>query len=298
MINLNEIVNGEDWELFARDFLVEMGFYVESSPDRGADGGKDLLITEELKGQLDKYRFRWLVSCKNYATSNKSVTESDEQNILERIKHFKADGFIGFYSTIVSSALHNRLQSLKENREIKDFKIFDGKLIESQLISIGFSEILQRYLPDSYKEVKPLQNVLETYTPINCEYCGKDLLFSMFEENYSANLIVVNERKDGKNHIEKIYCACKGKCDRILEDKYSKTGKLASWNDLSDLIIPEEFLRYLMAVLNRIKDGDDIYTNEAFEQQKEFIIALSQKVFRATTKSEKQRSNDLGKIRF
>jgi hypothetical protein len=35
--------DGEDWELFAQDFLREFGFSIESQPDRGPDGGKDLL---------------------------------------------------------------------------------------------------------------------------------------------------------------------------------------------------------------------------------------------------------------
>jgi hypothetical protein len=48
-----------------------------------------LLITEEVKGKLHRDKFRWLVSCKHYATSNKSVNENDERNILERLKGFK-----------------------------------------------------------------------------------------------------------------------------------------------------------------------------------------------------------------
>ena len=48
MIDFKEISSdGETWELFSRDFLEEMGFFIETPPDRGADGGKDMLITEE-----------------------------------------------------------------------------------------------------------------------------------------------------------------------------------------------------------------------------------------------------------
>ena len=51
MIDFKEIpADGEVWEMFARDFLAETGFQIETPPDRGADGGKDLLVTERLVG--------------------------------------------------------------------------------------------------------------------------------------------------------------------------------------------------------------------------------------------------------
>ncbi len=95
--------NGEQWELFARDFLREMGFFIESVPDRGADGGKDLIVSEMFQEKLTNYRFRWLVSCKHFAQSNRAVSVNDEINIQERLESFGADGFIGFNSTVPSA---------------------------------------------------------------------------------------------------------------------------------------------------------------------------------------------------
>jgi hypothetical protein len=47
MIDFKELgQSGEIWELFARDFFMELGFSVVSTPDRGPDGGKDLIISE------------------------------------------------------------------------------------------------------------------------------------------------------------------------------------------------------------------------------------------------------------
>ena len=56
-----------------------------------------MLVTEETHGALFKGRFRWLVSCKHFAKSGKSINERDELNILERMESFCAQGFIGFY---------------------------------------------------------------------------------------------------------------------------------------------------------------------------------------------------------
>ena len=96
MIDWTEITDGDAWELFARDFLVAIGYVVEVGPARGADGGRDLLVSEQLKGIASSRKFTWLVSCKHYATSGSSVGPNDESDILDRIKQHKADGFSAF----------------------------------------------------------------------------------------------------------------------------------------------------------------------------------------------------------
>lgn len=94
---------------------------------------------------------RWLVSCKHFAHSGNSVKENDEQNILERVRSFSAEGFMGFYSTVPSSGLNTRLYQLRNEGQIKEYRIFDHKLIENYLITEGFSELMLRYFPESYK---------------------------------------------------------------------------------------------------------------------------------------------------
>lgn len=299
MIDFTEIdSDGEIWELFTRDFLEEIGFYVESSPGRGADGGKDLLVTEQLRGNLNKYKFRWLVSCKHYAKSNKSVNERDEINIQERLDSFKADGFIGFYSTVPSAGLMTRLEQLKENGKIKDFRFFDGKLIENYLVRIGYSRLLLRFLPESYKKIKPRHLIFSDYIPVNCDYCGKDLIENHHEENYTGivcNAEVIND--DGPNKVVGVYFSCKGECDESLSDKYWREYKaITKWQDLSDIQIPIFYLKWIMGTLNELKFGRLDYTDEAFEKTKEVTLALAQIVMREMTEKEKERVHALGQI--
>lgn len=206
MLNFREIANGEDWELFARDFFQLEGFFIETTPDRGPDGGKDFLMSETIKGKVGQYKFTWLVSCKHNATSNKSVSEVDEQNILERVKGFNADGFIGMYTTVPSSGLNNRLKQLKENQMLKDYKIYDHKYIENIMLGIGYSQLMLRYLPLSYAKIKPLHSIFGKYEALNCDHCGKDLLIEMTLSNLNANIVHVT--KKGSAHIVDIYVAC------------------------------------------------------------------------------------------
>lgn len=289
MINYKEITDGESWELFTRDFLNDLGFLIENPPSRGADGGKDLIVTEIIKGKIHQSEFRWLVSCKNYAISNKSVNENDdEKNILERVKSYKADGFMGFYSTIASSGLGSRLSELKKLKEIKDFQIFDGKRIENYLTTVGYSHLLIRYFPESYKIIKPLELVLEKYQPLLCKECGKDLLIELYKSEHNANIVYVYKRDSQKMMYEEIYCCCK-KCDRKIRNKIYNRDYTTSWRDMSDIIIPLEFLNYMFATMNRIKDGDDSYTDKAYRQEQNILMALSQKVLRSTTIKERKR---------
>ena len=45
------IANGDQdrFELFGREFLQEMGYRIEEHPDRGQDGGRDILAIEPFK---------------------------------------------------------------------------------------------------------------------------------------------------------------------------------------------------------------------------------------------------------
>ncbi|MBI5016840.1 MAG: restriction endonuclease [Deltaproteobacteria bacterium] len=285
--------DSDDWELFARDFLSELGFTIESPPDRGPDQGKDLLALESVVGKLHSYTFRWLVSCKHFAQSGKAVNESkDEPNILERMRAFRADGFLGFYSTLPSSGLNTRLCALRSGGDIRDYQIFDHRLIEEHLLRLGFSRILCRYFPKSSKTIRPLHKLISEYLPIACDVCGKDLLEALYRENYKGLVAQVHipDEQPGIERVEEIYFACKGKCDKQLQKLYWQKYKTScGWKDLSDLAMPTEFLRWIMATLNRLRSGEYRYTDSAFDKEKHLILALSQKVFREMTERERER---------
>ncbi|MEC2078322.1 restriction endonuclease [Metabacillus fastidiosus] len=149
-------IGGEEqdkFELFARDFFKYLGYKIVDDPDRGQDGGKDILIEEERVGILGRTStIRWLVSCKHFAHSKKSraVGSDDELDILVRVKRKKCNGFIGFYSTIPSSGLTQKLNELKETENM-DFETYDYAKIEYLLLDTEKGrEIASRYFEQSY----------------------------------------------------------------------------------------------------------------------------------------------------
>ena len=293
MLDYNEIREDTDlWELFCRDYLEQLGFFIEVPPDRGADGGRDLLITEDVSGLIHRYKFRWLVSCKHFSHSNRSVSEKDEPNIQERLDSFNADGFIGFYSTLASSGLNQRLTMLRQNGKIKDYKIFDGKFIEREAMKIGFSQIILRYMPESYKVFRPPHRIFAQNVELNCGYCGKDLLTAI-EDHEQGNVIEISSYNEvqRKTEILAMDFACREGCDgkvtRRLLRQYPKATD--SWISIEDLKIPLEFQRHIYALINQLADGSHVYSSEAMVKEKELIGALAQITLRECSQKDLER---------
>jgi hypothetical protein len=288
LVDFTEIpYDSDDWELFTRDLLQTMGLYIETPPSRGSDLGKDLLVTETLEGNVSNLKVRWLVSCKHFATSGKSVNENDdERNILERVQGFNADGFIGVYSTIASAGLIGRLEQLRTQQRIKDFRVLDRREIENRLVVVGYSTLLMRYFPQSYKRLKPIHTLDGQYVPLLCAHCGKDVLKQLFVENHSANIVMIRRDDNGCDVVERVFCACKGDCDKILSTPHKLNGTFDGWMDIGDLAVPFQYLHKIFAVMNNLRDGSIRFEEQAYHDLKQVFIALSQKVLREMTEEE------------
>ncbi|HCG5509822.1 TPA: restriction endonuclease [Vibrio parahaemolyticus] len=206
-------MNDEQWEFFAIDFLASLGFTIIDPPSRGPDGGKDGLV--EANNQ------RFIVSCKHFINSGSAVGVSDEQSIVDRMVHHKARGFIGFYSTVISSSLATRLNSFKESGY--QYMVFDQYKIGQILPRIP-SSVLQKYaLPNGVKFVNNVP--LDQYIPLNCLGCGKDILTDGMI-NWSMAMILLNN----SNQLEFMY-GCK-KC----MSNYNNLG----WVEVSQVLHQEE----------------------------------------------------------
>jgi len=48
----------DTFELFTRDFLSFLGYRIVQDPDRGADGKKDLIVDEVIKGITSEYLYK------------------------------------------------------------------------------------------------------------------------------------------------------------------------------------------------------------------------------------------------
>lgn len=291
--------NGTDtpdtFELFARDFLGYLGYTILENPSRGADGGKDLIVQETRMGISGSTNIKWLVSCKHYAYSGRSVNPNDEQNITDRIQQHNCDGFIGFYSTLSSSGLMNRLSNL-ENRFL--FQVFDASLIESKLICNLEGELLaKRYFRESMntfliENPRPIQ-LFKDIPELHCEICNKELINN---ESIRDSIIVFfyeyTPEPYHKKYI-KITTCCKGECDNILEKKINL---ISGWEDLSDLKSPFIYLRHVIGFINDLNLPTTSHTDEAVESLKTIFIRLFPYVSRELNTHDKKLTQDLYQI--
>ena len=286
----------DTFELFARDFMQNYGYEIIQEPDRGPDGKKDLIVKEIRKGIAGVTEKLWLVSCKHFVFSGKSVTQDDEPDIIDRVKSHHCDGFIGFYSTLPAASLNNKLLGL--NNQI-EYQTFDREKIEKQLLeTVDGNRLAERYFPISYKNFK-----LENPTPaelwsknssLHCDNCGKDLM----EDKSGIYVFLEDENRDYElpTHIKDVYFSCKGECDSILRYKNNARGLYDSgWDDIPDLTIPNVFLYKINTIINTLMHGET-YDKQAISKiQKMFIVCLPY-ISRELTSDEKKRIKSLSQI--
>jgi hypothetical protein len=290
-------VGQDEWAIFAREFFDAMGVKAEEGPDRGPDEGRDLILVERRIGMLGTGEHRWLVSCKHYAHSNKSVLDSKEWDIQGRLRKFNANGFIAFYSTVPSSGLSKTLEHAKKEGfgvEVYDCGRIERALLENPMLK----RVFERFFPKSYakytrEHISP-RVVGESPLKIRCNVCNKDLL------SERAGIFAFGNRvtKGRKVETVDVYWACKGECDRLLESSLHKRGLVTGWEDIDDLSIPLVYMHWTITWMNSLRKGEHKFTDEAYEKFSEFTFALAQLVVRETTEEERERIESLRDIPF
>ena len=286
----------DKFELFSRDFFQNIGYKISSAPGRGADGGKDLILTEVRKGIASNTEVRWLVSCKHKAHSGSSVSKTDEPEITDSLKAHNCTGFIGFYSTLPSSGLVAKVESMSEI----EHQFFDSSKIEQALLTNPKClELAKRYFPASFKNwidenPKPA-TIFSDHEPFRCHNCDAVL-------DYSSWGIVtswVKHEETDNGLVKKIrnqYVCCGGDCDRILANRYYTDGYSDAWADLKDYFTPTLYLKAVMGFCNELNDEKIIYSKEAFDQEKSILIKAYPYVCRNLTQSESSDVMDLWMI--
>lgn len=289
-------VGQDTWALFAREFFDAMKVKAEEGPDRGPDSGRDLILVERRIGALGGGQHRWLVSCKHYAHSNKSVPDSEEADIIGRLRKFKANDFIAFYSTVPSSGLSRTLERVKEDFGVE---VYDcGRIERGLLENPALEMIFKRFFPKSYakytQEHIASRAVSDSILGIRCKVCGKDLL----DERDGIFALGNKVTKDRGVEIVDVYWACRGKCDRLLESSFHKRGLVTGWESIDDLSIPLVFMHWTITCMNSLRKGELKFTDKAYEKFLDFTFTMAQLVVRATTKEERKRIESLRHIPF
>jgi hypothetical protein len=139
---------GETFEGLIRLLGERLGMVVQWS-GRGADGGRDLVFIETLRGPIKARFVRWLVSCKDNSGTNRSVKERDVGSVADKVKQHRCDGFLLATTTTASSGLKELLTGLDSaERDPIPTKVWDRHELSRMLQSDDCTGLLRQFFPD------------------------------------------------------------------------------------------------------------------------------------------------------
>ena len=81
-----------------------------------------------------------------------------------------------------------------------------------------------------------------------------------------------------------------------MENLPRSYNNITGWNDISDLVIPAQFLSFVIAIMNRMREFADVYTDEAYKDLKNIIISLAQITMKRQKEEDIRRFNELSEL--
>lgn len=289
--------NGDDgltdsFELFAEEFLKNLGFKIIEGPSRGADNGRDLIVEEIIGGILDESetKIRWMVSCKHKAHSGQAVKPADEPNLIEKLTTHECNGFIAFYSTLASTGLDTLIKGLR-NRGYRT-NILNAQNIESILVKNKSGiKIIERFFPDSFRRWRtenPTKAKIfnDDDFPLNCLACGKSLIIN---NQIHGNFYTIKKRDD-LNSIVAFKWSCTGECDKVINPPHNfhQLGLIEFFEHIQTKVTPTTFLLFVLDIIREMQNGSGILSKQALEDLQYFLCAIYPYVTRNMTIKENE----------
>jgi len=145
-IDFTQIETGEDFELLCEDLLRAMGFTIEAKPARGPDLGKDIIATKTVPddaGFDDTHRY--LIECKHYAKSDRSVREPDIGSPIARMGAHNCDRYI--LATTTVAAEKTRVQIASITNTVPHYKATVWHKGDLARFLDAHPDVLQRHFP-------------------------------------------------------------------------------------------------------------------------------------------------------
>ena|GEM_PF-3744482 len=142
--------SGFIFERFIEDLLKARGWRIILGAGQGPDGGRDITasINETFGTGKDKER-KYLIQCKHYAHSNKTVTPGDITDFSLMPQKHGTKGWLLITSTKVSENVVQNINAANKEGGVF-FDYWDAREIEKQVLFEDCREVLKRYFPNSY----------------------------------------------------------------------------------------------------------------------------------------------------
>ena len=157
--------------------------------------------------------------------------------------------------------------------------------------------LAKRFFPVSFrsweKENPGIAKLFADAPVLDCWHCEGSLLHPK-----PHGIVVIwtslSEAKSQKE-IRELYWCCKGRCDDALRQRYSSEEVVDGWEDISDIVVPIAYIRFIMAALNQFQRGETM-SEDAFKNYKRLLLNLYPLVARDMTSIERKRISLLSTV--
>lgn len=154
-IDFSEIKNWEQFEDLTAEYFNEIRHlegnnltevFVEPV-GKGADGGRDILLTFRFHDSIIPFERKWVVQCKFYETLKKS--HLDKINISILIEEYRADGYLLICKNSTSNGVTTTFENLRKNcRRNYNYVIWNGSSFINKLYKTN--GLQEHYFPEFF----------------------------------------------------------------------------------------------------------------------------------------------------
>jgi hypothetical protein len=129
-------------------------------------------------------------------------------------------------------------------------------------------------------------DIFDEYQPLSCLQCGKDLFLSP----KTSSIVYLKNTKNVR--ITDIFWTCGGECEETYKSQYEQISFKETKEKLSDLMIPSNYLSWVLANMDVTKSQWSVYENNSYQNLRHLILRLAQYVFRNHTLEEIRNFNN------
>ncbi|MDA2519989.1 restriction endonuclease [Bacillus cereus] len=153
MLEFKELsIDGTDLERLVREIFVREGFETHWT-GKGADGGRDLLVKEQVKGPLSNFERLWLVQCKHKAHSGKAVGKDEANSLITDCRRVGATGYLMICTTALTSGLIQAYKELENTEDNLVIDYWDEVRLEDKLLKPCNFSLIDQFFPNSSNQV-------------------------------------------------------------------------------------------------------------------------------------------------
>ncbi|TYP72320.1 hypothetical protein BCL69_11061, partial [Nitrosomonas communis] len=129
---------------------------------------------------------------------------------------------------------------------------------------------------------------------LKCKVCEKELLDQEDKGVITLWHRIRHDYNKEPQKFEHVFWTCRGRCDDVLSQhiRSQTTNLIDGWEDISDVMMPTIFIKWVMSIMNEKRDGV-IYSDEDFNSLKEFLLQVFPYISRHLTTNEDKRVKSL-----